>query len=434
MVALGARAGGIVLGLVSTALVAHALPKDDLRSYWLALSLISFVVLVSQSGIGQVTVARVSRSLALSETEDAARAGRVSLLLVAVTSATLATIAAVTSPWWAGALGPDVEGVVWFVWIASVACASYMQTLEVLRGHHQLRLVAALSAQPLSGGLVVSAVFVLSLEALHHVFGTMTLTYVYVALLVGWVLPLVGALAYLWRLTTGCSNDAWRITPILKMTIVGAAPLVASALTRFVITQADLWFAAKYSSVNNTAAYGLASNLVKYVSAVNILIGALIPGVIAHYYARAETVALSNLARKVSAYGFTFALAAFLGFIACGSRIIQLVAGVGFEASLGPLLILSIGHVVNAFFGYPELILTSAGRTRAVLSSSLIASSVTLCLLLVLTPAWDILGAAAASACGLATYSMLMWRSCGLKLGVWCHVSFRAIRLAGLWS
>jgi O-antigen/teichoic acid export membrane protein len=189
-----------------------------------------------------------------------------------------------------------------------------------------------------------------------------------------------------------------------------------------VITQADLWFVYRNETPAETAAYGIAASFVKYVSAVNVMLGALLPGLVGHLWAKGHQAQLARLLFKIALIG-AVAAAAIVGFIgAFGRDALDVLVGPNYGSAWLPLMILSMGHLANSLLGYSQVLLVTAGHTRPIMLASISASSLTLLGLAVATPRWGLTGAACVSAAGVVVYNIIICWSCVRATGIHCHV------------
>ena len=414
----------MVLGLLLTATLSRMLESDALGRYWIALSALSLVVLLSQSGVGQVTMSRVSQALALGHTVDAGRIAHLSLVLVTgvAASASFAIGFAALAMYEAQGRSFDL-GIVVFIGLGGVLCSLCMQCVDLLRAQQRLTRATLLAGQPASGGLVQTSFLVAAMwlagTALSPL-GSREVA-VYASFLIGWGLVLGIAAWSLFASRVSGAADGWGRWATLRELGAASVPVVFSAVTMFVITQADLWTVDRVLGGTDTATYGIASSLVKYVSAINVLLAALLPGMVGDLYARQELALLRNVLVRAARVSSVAGVAIFAALAFGGERLLALVVGDQYESALVPLLVLSVGHLANAVLGYSNIVLVTAGRGTAIVAASVTASLVTVALLAVLTPRYAMVGAAAASAIGVVTYNVMTWLQCGRHLGLWCH-------------
>lgn len=414
----------MVLGLVLTATLSRTLESDALGRYWIAISALSLVVLLSQSGVGQVSMSRVSQALALGRRDDATHVAWLSLVLVFGAALAAALAVGIGAFAMYEAQGRRLGlGVILFIFLGGVLCSLCMQCVDLLRAQQRLTDAVLLAGQPASGGLVQTAVLVavlwLATAAMHpHGIGE---ALVYAGFLAGWCVVLgIAACSLIPGRTFVPAAARGRSSSLLELG-VASMPMVFSAITMFVITQADLWAVDRVLGGTSTAAYGIASSLVKYVSAINVMLAALLPGIVGELFARQDLASLHGMLVRAARLSFAAGIAIFAALLFAGEPLLALVVGAQYDSALVPLLILAVGHLANAILGYSNILLVTAGRGRAIVAASLSASLVTLALLALLTPAYGMVGAAVASSIGVLTYNFMIWYQCGRLLGLWCH-------------
>ena len=426
-VALGSRITAMLLGLIGTSLLSRSLNDIELAAYWTGVSALSLVVLLAQNGIGQVTMSRISIALEQGRPTDASSSALLSLVLTVLHTIAACAIVLPFFQW----LDRDASGMEsvrwWFVPAGALLCGLALQCIDVLRGSQRLNAASLLAAQPSSGGLVPSLVLVMVLGFVMATSKPLGLAEALFLFLAGWTVLLMLALGTLGHRAPVAL--VWHSSPAhqLRILSITAAPVAASAAAMFVVTQADLWAVNFFLSGSDTAAYGIAAAFVKYVSAGNLLLGSLLPGLVGTLYARGDLVEVARLVVRLARIGAVIALVIFAIVVLQGGPLLDLTVGVRYRAALDPLVILAVAHVINSILGYSSVVLVTAGRTSVLATAALPAIAATLILLPLLTPAWGLAGAALASGIGMTAYNITTWYRCGTELGIWCH-AFASIR------
>lgn len=423
----GARVLTVLLGLASTALLARVLSAQALATYWLSISALGLVVVLAQTGVGQVCMSQASQAIARAEPLRARAVFGNSLALVSLLSLAVSCLGALA--WAVGPIqGPDsLPGVsLVFVGLAGFLCSITIQLIDSLRAQQRLKTASWLAAQPGSGGVVPGLVLTAGLLAIAVVFpagpGALKATYIY--FLGGWFLVLLIAIFAI-RRPKG-KDLAARIGDVsaagMTSIFLDSLPLLFGALAMFAITQADLWFVSFFLSTHETAAYGLASGLVKYVSAINLLLGALLPGLVGQLWAKGDRARLALTLVKVGRIGSAAAAAVMLIILIFGQTLITGLAGPIYASAWLPLLCLAIGHMVNAMLGYSHVVLVTAGVSRPIVWASAVSCIATLVSLAVLTPLGGMAGAALASGLGIIVYNVIICTGCIRATGISCHI------------
>jgi len=392
--------------------------------YWLAVSAVGLVVLVAQSGVGQVSISQVSQALARHDKPQARRVISNALGAVGVAGVVTAAASALVLSSGVGLGHRDLSlSTLLFVVIGGGLCPIAMQLVDNLRAQHRLKTAAWLASQPASGGVLpgfvmfVGLVIVSGLPSLRE----RAQLFVYASFLLGWLLLVSLCTVILSRHEMLLPRASDLSVTAMRTLLAASGPVIGSALAMFVITQADLWFVNFYLGANETAAYGLAATLVKYVSAVNVLLGALIPGVVGQLWAQGERLQLAALLVRLARLGALSAGVVLLAIFLFGQQLLVAVVGPAYETAWMPLVCLAVGYVVNAVLGYSQVVLVTAGQFRVIGIASGAACVANLAALALLTPSWGMTGAAAASATGLAVYNTITCFGCIRATGIVCH-------------
>jgi O-antigen/teichoic acid export membrane protein len=423
-VALTARVLTMLLGLAITALLSRLLLAAELAAYWIALSCIGLVVLVAQTSVGQVAMSEISQAVARGEAAKArdTAANAMGAVFLAGVSMSLAVILVLLSGWLEGSAAPPIALLV-LVFVGGALCSLAMQVVDTLRSHLRMTSASLLASQPATGGILPSAIIFLGLVAISflHPTNIAPLTWVCILFLTGWSFVLVFGMVLLrWSVSLAPRWFCVEGVSMIKL-MHNSLPVMAGSLAMFAITQADLWFVYRHVSAQDAAAYGIAAGFVKYVSAVNVLLGALLPGLVGRMWAQGEREQLQVLLVNIGRLGSVAAALIVCILALFGVPILEMIVGQAYVSAWAPLMALSVGHMVNSLLGYSQVLLITTGQSRSILVASVIASSLTLLALSFFTPRWGALGAACASAMGVVTYNALICVACIRATGIHCH-------------
>lgn len=427
-VAIVTRGLTAVLGLSCTLLLARVMSHDVLASYWIVISALSLIALIAQTGVGQVAISLVSQAIARHDMIEARRVSSNALAVVLVAGLVIGS--AVTAMLASGILlgGRIVSpAALILTTVGGVLCPVAMQLVDNLRAQQRLKTSTWLAAQPASGGIVPSTIMLVGLVLLF-VTGSareQTEAMVYGLFLGGWLITLLLAATVLARPTHLAPSATLLSLAAAKSLLMRSGHVLSGAVAMFVINQADLWFVNLYLGAEQTAAYGLAATLVKYVSAVNVLLGALLPGLVGQLWAQGETTKLVKVLVMLGRVSAAVALLVTLAIGLLGERLLVAAAGPAYAGAWLPLAYLSIGHLINSLFGYSQVLLVTAGVLRPIARASAVATLITFTALAFLTPWWGMAGAAIAAAAGIAVYNTIIYLSCFRATGIACHVFVR---------
>lgn len=146
--------------------------------------------------------------------------------------------------------------------------------------------------------------------------------------------------------------------------------------------------------------------------------------VIAPYAVRLHTEQaqrqLQKLVQRTSLAALIVAVPATLFFFVLGEWLLITLFGDEFRSAYWPMLILSGGQLVNAWFGPPGLLLTMTGYEREVARTAAVTAGVNIVLNILLIPPLDATGAAIATSISLAFWKVWLWKIAKKRLGIRC--------------
>jgi O-antigen/teichoic acid export membrane protein len=139
---------------------------------------------------------------------------------------------------------------------------------------------------------------------------------------------------------------------------------------------------------------------------------------VAHMYASGDMPRLHKLIARSSQAVLLFALPVMLVLVVFGKPIIALAFGKEFEGAYLPLVILSVGQLVNATMGSVGLLLNMTGHEHDTMTSVLVGAVINVVLCFTLIPILGMIGAALATAVTLVVWNVLMWFKVRRRLGI----------------
>ena len=144
--------------------------------------------------------------------------------------------------------------------------------------------------------------------------------------------------------------------------------------------------------------------------------------VVAPYFARMhaqqDDEALQKLVKLSTRSMFLLAFPVVIVFIVYGKEMLVFFTGKAYIEAYVPLVILSIGQLINSYFGPVGYLLNMTGHERYTAWGVSISTSCNLILNLVLIPAYGIIGAAIATAVTQAIWNILLWAFVRQRLGI----------------
>jgi len=139
---------------------------------------------------------------------------------------------------------------------------------------------------------------------------------------------------------------------------------------------------------------------------------------VAHLYAAGEMKKLQKMITKSSRAIFAFSISIVIVLVLFGEPIIRIAFGPRYGAAYWPLVILSVGQLVNASMGAVANVLNMTGHERDTTRIILFGALLNVGLNFALTPSFGMTGAAVATASGLITWNVLMWRQAYKRTGI----------------
>ena len=413
----------MALGLGSTILLTRVLNPGDLSNYLIILSALGFVVLAAHSGAGQVAMSVVSQAVARDDRAEAMTAASNAAAVVTLGGVVFSGIGVFVL--FLALRDTDALSylVVILFFIAGVLFSLAMLWVDFLRAQQRLYEASWLGAQPQSGGPLPGVILLGVVTTVSAAGATLSLVQVLLVLLGGWCLMA----STLWVLVRNPADLRPRLSALsltrMRQFAALSWPVASSGLALYAVTQADLWFVHRLRPAEEAVAYGLAGTFVKYVSAANVLLGALLPGLVGQYWARGDLEGLASVLVKLARLATGVSLSLLLVITVVGELLLHLTVGAEYAQAWLPLVILSMGHLVNSALGYSHVLLVTAGRTKAILWASLLAGGGTLLGLHLITPGWGAVGAAIVSSCGLGVYGLVTCVAAARVTGIWSHVA-----------
>lgn len=410
--AIAGRAGTILSGLLISAAIARLLSPVDVAAYWMVISALSVVTLVAQSAVGQVTSALLAKLVEEGEARKVIDATRASIKFAGSMGVSFSFLAALlvffATPQLPWSIRTAIVGV---VIVCGPVTVLALQLIDVLRGSQRFVLSNLLASQPGTGGILPNAFLagVLVVGFVSNWRGG-ALDWALGGLTIGWasLLLLVGSCV------TIKSTDP-TVTPPLSLKSdnflddikAASARVMIGAVAMVLLTQVDLWAVSRWQSPYETALYGVASSMSRYVSAGNLLLAPFLPAIFGRLWASGRRDQLQSLVRRAAQFATAIAIVAVTVIAFWGGHILSLAFGRTYAPAHAAMLILAIGHLCNAALGYSQVLLIVAGRTDGIVAASMGSALVMIGALAVMVPALGAVGAAVASSLGLTTYSFI---------------------------
>ena len=228
---------------------------------------------------------------------------------------------------------------------------------------------------------------------------------------------LIGA-ALLWRARPnamiGVEADFSRTQQWLK----AAIPLALIGALQIVSNQAGILLLGGFRAEDEVGIYKVATSAATLTLFGLQVVNLVMAPHMARLHAISDFERLQRLASVGAMVSSVLVLPALLVFIFIGDWLLALVYGAEFKAAYLPLIILTVGQVINALFGSVGLLLNMTGHERAAARWLTVSVLSNIGLGVLLIPQYGVLGAAVASVASLIIWNIAFWQLAKNKLGV----------------
>jgi O-antigen/teichoic acid export membrane protein len=375
-----------------------------MAGYFLLVSLVTIVSMVAQLGLPTSVVRFTAESLGQSLNGRAAGAIRGALLCGLASGVLAAGTLALTGrialrSWFA----LDFDGTIYAlagIWVAALVLAGIVA--ESFRGLRD-SLLAAVFGGALSNGLLVVLLIAGLLfpraRGLHEVLAlAATAAIVNVAL---------GSYLLRGKLQGLGPARRFRIGELLA----ASWPLMIASLAIFVVTQADLWIAARLLSKEEVALYGAAARMVQLVLMPILILNLVLLPLVAEMQGRNDWAGIERLVRAAAALAGGTAAAVLAVLMLFAPELLRLAFGPFYAAAAVALLPLCAGQVVNAFCGGAAPVMMMSGAGRSAMAISLVCGAWLLIAGPMAARTWGIGGLAAVAGSSTALHGLacMLW-------------------------
>ena len=401
-------------GLLVNILLARIMAPADFGVYFLAVSVVSLLILTSQVGL-QVSVVRF-----VSETMSVPGRGRAAGIALKCALAGFLCALGVALTYAAGGhkmvvrmldaegLGTHANLIAFWICVATPLGI----LAESFRGSQQFRVAILFSG--LSSTLIV-LFCVLSWYAVQDRLSLELL----LALCVG--ASGSSLLMALFHVLMHREKISLRSGRPMRELLVVSLPLMVMSLATLVTTQADLWIAGAYLEKAEVAAYGVASRLVQMVLLPLLVVNAVIAPVVAQFHTQGRK---QELERMLGAFALIGALPGVLVLVVLSlfaAPVLALLYGEIYGGAAGCLLLLCLGQLANACCGPAATVLMMTGCERAVMTISLLSAGITFLGGMALAKGVGMEGVAAAAALAAALHGAMCLLWVRRSLGIWTY-------------
>jgi len=422
--ALTGRICTVMVHLINSALLARLLSLEEMGSWFLAMSVIGFSIIIAPLGVNRSVVRFVAESMGVGKPGRAKSAiGKVFAVGI-VGSLGLAAI-------YVFGIGdllftkvfhsPHIASVT--ILIALLIIAKTFQTIvaDSLRGFHEI-LLAVIFAGLLTSLLVAVSYAYLLIANKNGSFSIV----LWIQLGAVCLSVSFGTAALFRRLAPLKEDQSLPVSELLKVSL----PMWFTSLMIFVLTQTDLWIIGSVLPPEDLAVYGVARRIVLLVVMPLGVVQSFVPPIIAEFYAKREIKTLERSLRLTATVACLPALGAFLLFILFGGEVLSLVYGEFYRRGSTVLLLLCLGQLVNVWAGTCGITLNMVGFERIMLWISLASGLATVIGACLAVHPFGIVGVASVYAGGMILQNILMLGFTRFKCGIWTCANLNPFELS----
>lgn len=405
------RVGGVAMALAINMLLAKMLAPEEVGVFYLGMSIVAAMVVLTQMGFTQAVVKLVVEAEVAGVRGQASAIIRRLLLLVlsfAVITSILFDIK--LGDWAADAFhAPGLHVLVSLLSLLILLNSIQGVIAEAFRGFHNIKLAALL------GGMLAQGVVLALLFAHSRIHEETTLREVTWFFVVGATVATVISLVLMGKRLEP-KSDAHRMG--LSELFHLSWPMYGVQVMIMIFGQVDLWIVGMFLEPGDVAIYGAMQKLLVLITVTYTLMVSVVQSSVAELYARGDKVGLEKLVR-VS--GFVACIPATLMTIIImfwGDSIFKVVFGEYYVRGALLLQVLCVGHLLGMWMGPGGMVLIMTGGQKQMVRISM-WTGLMMTILAVAGAQWyGVLGVTLAWAAGAVIYGVAMWRATYALLGV----------------
>ncbi|WP_157819256.1 oligosaccharide flippase family protein [Mariprofundus aestuarium] len=416
------KGAGAVLGLSVYALLARLLTVEDFGTYLLIISLITFMAIVVQAGMGKVALKLVAESLAHANPERAGHVFRAtfsSIILVAMCTAVLwglvlndfVSLKAFHSDqmaslgWWSAS---------WFVLLGFIQYFS-----DVFRGEQSF-----FRASLFQG--TATSIITVTIFGCYYFLGKQIDLYIAVqtTLFATLIIAIIASGLLHRRFSLIGSID---LVPQSKLWPV-AWPIFIASVSVFVSNQADLWILGMLASKDEVALYGAALRTVLLITIAPLIVNSVIQPMIVELYTKGEKQSLQRLLGATATATLVPSILLLIAVILAGDEMLAFVFGEQYAGGALIFTILCAGRTIAVFSGSCGQCLMLGGHQKALMLTSILFVTMSIVVALLLVEKYGSLGVAIAFSAGTALQNLTQAILVKQRMGVSTFASTAYLR------
>jgi O-antigen/teichoic acid export membrane protein len=423
--------GKIIIGLSSlliSAILARLLTPEELATYFLVFSLITFITFLVHLGLPHSIIRFIAEPIAKGQPARAKSAILKSLLLVCM-AYTIAVLFLLGGGWsWISSqmTNPTYVSSIMLIgifWILPLTLQNLLA--EIFRGFNSVVLATVF------GGLITSILSLLAFGTLFWLSGHSSLNQIIQFSALAASGSVIVAATFLTRRIQTLESRGQSIGFGEILTV--SMPLWASSLFLFVISQADIWILAQFRPQEEVAIYGAAARLAMLTSMPLLVVNSIVPPIMARLYAQGMHSRLEVILRSMATFtGVPLGLTV-LVILPFGSIILSMIFGSYYSVGWMAFSLLCAGHIVNVLMGSSGYLLVQAGRQKLLLTITLINGIISILISIFAVRVAGYNGLAAATMIGIILQSLSMWYVCLKAVGINTRC-YTPMKIPDLWK
>lgn len=407
------RIGGAGLGLVFNLILARYVGAEGVGLLFLGLTVVGLAGIVARLGLDSIIVREVAPHASAGQWAAVGAIAKASIRIGLVSSSLCTVLLWLAAPVLADVVfsKPALTQVLYWLALTVLPATLAMFYSELLRGAH--RFIESQLAQVFISPLVTVTVlfaagqaFGLSAAMAAHIAGNIA------ALMLGYLV---------WRRWMRPHNRGSETPVGLTARLLRSGnPLLWVALLNTLAGTVDVLILGALGSAADVGVYGIAARLAMLTTFILLAVNSYAAPKFAVFHRNNDLAGLARYAVRSTRLTLLIASPILFVLVAMPKLVLSLF-GPQFEQGAWVLVILALGQIINVATGSVNQILIMSGREKEVRNASLTGITVAVLLHILLIPKFGGLGAAIATAAGVAVINLHATFSIKMKLDISVH-------------
>lgn len=408
-----------------TGLVARILSPDDLGVFFLSFSVVMFAAVLGRVGIDSACVRLVTETLVNDNPEKAKKIIIDVLGFVFVVSILISAIYYFLIGEWVAEdifSSQSMSQYTLYISIWMVLLTLQLTLAEIFRSYHRIDFASIFSSGTIYGGFFSSILTMVMLISAWIFGAEISLKNILILILVTICAGNLVALLFVYKHFNHikASTEA-NIKALLRIGI----PLLVTAVSFFVLSQADVWILGIYRTEGEVALYGSSQRLMKITAMTLVVVNEVVAPIVVELNAKKEYSKMQKILQTLAFVAVVPALVSMFVFVVFGEDIMSIVYGEYYMSAAVLLIILSIGQLFNSFTGSCGLTLVMTGHQDWVMFSSLITGILAIVGCILVVDDYGVEGVAIVMVSSLVLQNVVMLLMVKYKLSIWTFAKIR---------